>query len=63
MLRAGRALALRRGRRHVVPDDIKHLAPHVLPHRLILRPEAELAGHDAAYVVADILDGLPAPTE
>ncbi len=63
LLRAGRALALRRGREHVVPDDIKHLAPHVLPHRLILRPEAELAGHDAGYVIADILDGLPAPTE
>ncbi|MCC5949058.1 MAG: AAA family ATPase [Nitriliruptoraceae bacterium] len=63
LLRASRALAARAGRDHVVPDDVKRLAPHVLPHRLILRPEAELAGHDANSVIEDILDGLPAPTE
>jgi MoxR-like ATPase len=63
LLRAARAAAAMDGRDHVTPDDVKALAPHVLPHRLILRPEAELAGHDARYVVDDIVDGLPAPTE
>jgi MoxR-like ATPase len=63
LLRASRATAAMQGRDHVVPDDVKALAPHVLPHRLILRPEAELAGHDPGHVIADVLDGLPAPTE
>jgi MoxR-like ATPase len=63
LLRASRTAAAAAGRDHVTPDDVKKLAPHVLPHRLILRPEAELAGHAAGDVIADILDGLPAPTE
>lgn len=62
MLRASRAAAAVAGRDHVIPDDVKSLAPHVLPHRLILRPEAELAGHDAQHVVTDVLSGTPAPT-
>ncbi len=62
LLRAGRAHAAVEGRDHVTPDDVKALARHALPHRLILRPEAELAGHDPRHVVDDVLDGLPAPT-
>ncbi len=62
LLKSGRAAAALQGRDHVVPDDIKEVAPHVLPHRLILRPDAELAGQDAHAVIADVLDGLPAPT-
>jgi MoxR-like ATPase len=63
LLRASRAHAAVDERDHVTPDDVKALAGHVLPHRLILRPEAELAGHDPRHVVDDVLDGLPAPTE
>jgi MoxR-like ATPase len=63
MLRAARAVAATDDRDYVVPDDVKRLAPHVLPHRLILRPEAQLAGRDPVEVVADVLDGVPAPTE
>lgn len=63
MLRAVRAAAALTGRDYVVPDDAKALAPHVLPHRLILRPEAQLAGHDPADVIADVVAGVPAPTE
>ncbi len=63
MLRASRAQAALSGRDYVVPDDVKTLAAHVLPHRLILRPEAQLAGRDPVAVVADVVDGVPAPTE
>ncbi|MBW3619907.1 MAG: MoxR family ATPase [Actinobacteria bacterium] len=63
MLRAARAFAAYEQRDYVIPDDVKALAPHVLPHRLILRPEAQLGGRDAAEVVADVVDGVPAPTE
>src|SRR5215213_4484057 len=40
LVRAGQALALLRGRRHVVHDDIRDLAPDVLRHRLVLSYDA-----------------------
>ncbi|MBW3657247.1 MAG: AAA family ATPase [Actinobacteria bacterium] len=63
LLRAARAFAAYEQRDYVVPDDVKALAPHVLPHRLILRPEAQLGGRDAVGVIEDVVDGVPAPTE
>ncbi len=63
MLKAARAYAALAGRDFVLPDDVKALAPHVLPHRLILRPEAQLGGRDGREVVLDVVDGVPAPTE
>ncbi|WP_052667709.1 AAA family ATPase [Nitriliruptor alkaliphilus] len=63
MLRATRAAAAMAGRDYAIPDDAKGLAPHVLPHRLILRPEAQLSGHDPMDVIHDVIDGVPAPTE
>ena len=63
LLHAVRVAAAIAGRGHVVPDDVKALAGHVLPHRLILRPDAELAGTTAMDVIADVLAGMPAPTE
>lgn len=38
--RAAQAKALLDGRNYVVPEDIKTLAPYVLPHRLILHGES-----------------------
>ena len=63
MLQAVRAFAASTGRDYVIPDDVKVLGPHLLPHRLILRPEAQLAGRDPRDVVAEVIDSLPAPTE
>ncbi|MFO7779332.1 MAG: MoxR family ATPase [Nitriliruptoraceae bacterium] len=63
LLRSVRVAAAIDGRDHVVPDDVKVLAPHVLSHRLILRPNAELAGVTAVDVVTDVLSGMPVPTE
>jgi MoxR-like ATPase len=47
----------------VTPDDVKVLAPHVLPHRLILRAEAQLAGRSPRQAIDDVVAGVPAPTE
>jgi len=63
MLRATRAWAAASDRDYVIPDDAKVLAPHVLPHRLILRPEAELSGRTAEHIIDDVLASVPAPTE
>jgi MoxR-like ATPase len=62
MLKASRALAAMRGRTFVTPDDIKWLAPHVLAHRLILKPEARVRGITAHQVVKQVLAGAPVPT-
>ncbi len=63
MLRATRARAALEGRDHVIPDDVKALAPHLLPHRLILTPDAQLAGRTPAGAVEDVVAGVPAPVE
>lgn len=56
LTRAAEAWATLRGRDFVIPDDIKHLAPAVLGHRLITRA----AGHVSA-VIADVLSQIPVP--
>ncbi len=61
LFRAARALALIRGRPYLLPDDIKRLAPYVLPLRLILSSQTRLRGRDAAGVVAEVLHEVPAP--
>ncbi len=59
LFKTAQALAAIRGRDHVIPDDIKFLAPFALTHRLIVRPEAELRGRSAARILQDILQNTP----
>lgn len=61
LYRAGKAWAAMDGRDYVTPDDIKELAPHILPHRILLTGEARLAGKTEAGVIGEILAGTPAP--
>jgi MoxR-like ATPase len=42
LLAVSKARARAQGRDFVTPDDVAHLAPFVLRHRLVLSPEAEL---------------------
>ena len=59
--RAARAHALLAGRAYVTPDDIKHTAPDVLRHRVVISFEAEAEDLKPDAVVKKILDGLPVP--
>ncbi|MBW3546648.1 MAG: AAA family ATPase [Actinobacteria bacterium] len=54
LLAAARATARMSGRAFVTPDDVARMAPAVLRHRLLLRPEADLErfGTDNAVVAA-----------
>ncbi|MGH2727081.1 MAG: AAA family ATPase, partial [Actinomycetota bacterium] len=61
LLRASRAYAAAEARDYVIPDDVKTLAPVVLPHRFIVAPEAEMSGRSAADVVADLIDQVAIP--
>ena len=61
LFRAARALAVIRGRPYMLPDDVKRVAPSVLPHRLILSSQARLRGRTADQIVEDLLDTVPVP--
>ncbi|KSW12638.1 magnesium chelatase [Pyrodictium occultum] len=56
-----RALAAMEGRDYVIPDDVKRAARHVLPHRLILSPEAEAEGRRPEEVVEEIIRRVRVP--
>ncbi len=49
------------GRDFVIPDDIQYVVPHVLNHRLILTPEAEMEGLTTKVVIDEILKKLEVP--
>jgi len=51
------------GREYVLPDDVKFMAPHVLTHRLMISPQAQLRGRRPEEMVADIVDSVPVPVE
>jgi MoxR-like ATPase len=61
LLAAARARAALRGAEWLTPDDVKAVAPPVLRHRLVLRPEAELAGASPDELVAELLETVPVP--
>ncbi|HEY1538636.1 MAG TPA: MoxR family ATPase [Solirubrobacteraceae bacterium] len=69
MVSAARALALLRGRRHVLADDVRDLAPDVLRHRIVLSYDALSDGVTTDDILARILGTLasghaaPLPTE
>ena len=57
----GRALALLQGRRFVLPDDVKDLAPDVLRHRIGRTPEAEAEDVSTDTLVQRILEAVEVP--
>jgi MoxR-like ATPase len=63
LYQASQAWAAIHGRDYVLPDDIKALAPHVLTHRLVLSPQAQLRGRKMQDLVADIVYAVPVPVE
>jgi MoxR-like ATPase len=61
LLRAARIDAGMRGAEFVTPDDVKAVAPLVIPHRLVLAPEAVLEGVSARTITQQLLDQTPVP--
>jgi MoxR-like ATPase len=59
--RTARALAVLRGRGHVLPDDLASLAHRVLRHRLILGFEAANARVTPDVVVDAVLQAVRVP--
>ena len=61
LYRMGQALALYKGREYVIPDDIKYLAPYVLPHRFILTHEAKINKRSRNDIIEEILEKTEVP--
>jgi MoxR-like ATPase len=61
LFRCAQSFAAIQGFDFVTPDDIKRVAPYVLGHRLILRPESRLRKKTVAAAVEQILDTVPVP--
>ena len=56
-----RALALLRGRRYALPQDVRELAKDVLRHRLVLSYEALAEGVDADSILDRVLETIAMP--
>ncbi|MEB3182052.1 MAG: MoxR family ATPase [Nostocaceae cyanobacterium] len=60
-LQTAQAVAWLAGRDFVTPDDVKAVAPPLLRHRLLLKPEAMLDGLQIDAVIASLLNKVPVP--
>jgi MoxR-like ATPase len=58
---AAKAYAFLEERDYVLPDDIKTLAPFVLEHRILLRPESRLGHRNVGEVLQQILRQVHVP--
>jgi MoxR-like ATPase len=61
LLAAAKAAARLDERGYVTPDDVASVAPDVLRHRLLLRPEAELERYRPDDAVRAALEAVPVP--
>ncbi|HMN46416.1 MAG TPA: MoxR family ATPase [Povalibacter sp.] len=61
LLRAARIAAGMRGADFVTPDDVKQVAPLVIPHRLMLASDAVLEGVTEQVITQRLLDQTPVP--
>ena len=61
LMRAARAYAFIMGRDHVLPDDIKYLAPLVLSHRIMAYTGSDIA--TKRCIVSEVLSSVEVPSE
>lgn len=60
-LQCSKAHAWLKGQEYVTPDNVKAVAPPLLRHRLILKPEAQLDGLQMDTVIGTLLKQVPVP--
>jgi MoxR-like ATPase len=61
LLRLAKARALLERRDFVTPEDVRAMAPSVLPHRLLLAPEARSRGMTCEALVQQAIESTPLP--
>ncbi|MHB9131843.1 MAG: AAA family ATPase [Armatimonadota bacterium] len=62
LFRAAQAFAAVKGWEYVLPDFIKLLAPSILEHRVILKPEARLQRKAVTEIIWRMLEETPVPS-
>jgi MoxR-like ATPase len=60
LVECGRVLALMRGRFHLSVEDVQHVAPSVLRHRIILNFDAHADGQTPETILQAIIRGVTA---
>ncbi len=61
LVRGSKAIAALEGRQFVTPDDIKWLSFHALPHRIVLKKEAEISGISIIDVIKRMINSIEVP--
>ncbi|WP_332633396.1 AAA family ATPase [Halalkalibacter flavus] len=61
LMKASQAYAFVKGREYVLPDDVKHLAPYILAHRMMLTAEAKMSNRTQEEVISSILEQVRIP--
>ena len=59
--RCSQSYAFIQGRDYVLPDDVKHLCPAVLAHRLVIENKTKYSGISALEIVSDIVNKTKVP--
>ena len=61
IMKCAKVAAAINGRDYVSPDDIQFLAPHILNHRMLLTPDAEMEGAESEDVISEIITNIEVP--
>ena len=63
LLHASQANALLCGRDYIIPEDVQHMVPSVLCHRLVLSADARMRGYSAPQVLGELLSSVRIPVK
>lgn len=63
LYRACQVYAAIQGRDFVTPDDVKHLAPHILAHRLLTTARTRIRGQRTLEIIHEIIQATAVPVE
>ena len=61
ILKTAKVTAAMMGRSFIIPDDIQFVAPHIINHRLILTPDAEMEAITPEAIIQEIISELEVP--
>ena len=63
LVHAAQANALLCGRDYIIPEDVQHMVPSVLCHRLVLSADARMRGYSAQQVLGELLASVRIPVK
>jgi MoxR-like ATPase len=63
LLKVTRSVAASYGRDFVTPDDVKTFVNDALAHRIILKVEYALEGHDPREIINDVVEEVEVPKD